>query len=1052
MEVVENLSIDEGLYSRQLYVMGHEAQRRMAKSNILIIGLNGLGVEVAKNIILAGVKSVALHDNKPVSFEDLSAQFYLTQNDIGSSRAIVSAPKLSELNPYVPVSVVSGDLLSHDLSQYNVIVLIDTSMDLQLQVAQLCRHHGSSLIIADVLGAFGRVFCDFGESFTVYDIDGEIAPSSMITQITKGYPAVITVLEENRHSLSTGDTVSLSDIEGMTELNGLEVEVTVKDPFMFEIPIDTTGYTSYLRGGYVKAIKKPVSISFSPFSLSLSHPGEIVCDAMKCDRAPSLHVAFRAYYMFVEREKRCPIAGRVSDSEIFTAIAHEIVKTERERERESEKETKVESVIYNEDIFSRFSLSCRGIIAPIAAYMGGVVGQEVLKAASGKFMPIRQWFYYDILDALSTTPLTEEEVAPINSRYDSYIMLFGKQLTFSLQDLRVFLVGAGAIGCELLKNFALMGVGCGERERERERNGKRERERGAIYVTDMDRIEKSNLSRQFLFRSKHINHLKSETAGNAVKEMNPDIHTVAYDTKLAPESESFFNDDFFESLNVVFTALDNIEARLYVDQRCLFYHIPLLESGTLGAKGHTQVVVPGITEHYGATRDPPEKSFPVCTLKHFPNQIEHTLQWAREWFEEIFIQTPEDCNKYLQGGNAFEVSLASQQNMKLDTLTRVSEALGEGKPKHFKDCVVWARLRFEELFFSRIQQLLHSFPLDRLTATGTRFWSGAKKPPHPLSFSSTDPLHTEFILSVAILRAYVYNIPVPEVFIERSETSGVEAAEKYLSELIVPVFSPSDGVRIPTTEEEAKNENPRERGGGGGGGMVDVDAECKKILQSLPPPSLPFLHTIEFDKDNDNQMRVVTACSNLRARNYNIEEADLYKSRGIAGKITPAIATTTALVSGAVCLELLKVLQKKEREKLQNSFVNLALPLFTGMEPEPPSYHTVTVKGEPYKWSQWDRIDISNPNITLKELITLLDEEYGVSLSMLSSGVSILYSDFMNKKKIQERMGMNLKDLVVTVNKKEVPPEQKYIILELVANDSNTLDEVELPYLRLRLQ
>ena len=55
---------------------------------------------------------------------------------------------------------------------------------------------------------------------------------------------------------------------------------------------------------------------------------------------------------------------------------------------------------------------------------------------------------------------------------------------------------------------------------------------------------------------------------------------------------------------------------------------------------------------------------------------------------------------------------------------------------------------------------------------------------------------------------------------------------------------------------------------------------------------------IEFDKDIDAQMRVVAAVSNLRARNYAIPEADLHVSRGIAGKITPAIATTTAMVTG----------------------------------------------------------------------------------------------------------------------------------------------------------
>jgi ubiquitin-activating enzyme E1 len=54
--------------------------------------------------------------------------------------------------------------------------------------------------------------------------------------------------------------------------------------------------------------------------------------------------------------------------------------------------------------------------------------------------------------------------------------------------------------------------------------------------------------------------------------------------QVAPETEAQFNDDFFEGLDMVCTALDNVEARLYIDQKCLFYQKPMLESGTLGAK------------------------------------------------------------------------------------------------------------------------------------------------------------------------------------------------------------------------------------------------------------------------------------------------------------------------------------------------------------------------------------------------------------------------------------------------------------------------------------
>ena len=100
-----NNDIDESLYSRQLYVLGHEAMKRMGASNVLIVGLKGLGVEIAKNIALAGVKSLTLYDPAPAQISDLSSQFFLHTEDVGKPRAAVTAPRVAELNAYTPVSV-----------------------------------------------------------------------------------------------------------------------------------------------------------------------------------------------------------------------------------------------------------------------------------------------------------------------------------------------------------------------------------------------------------------------------------------------------------------------------------------------------------------------------------------------------------------------------------------------------------------------------------------------------------------------------------------------------------------------------------------------------------------------------------------------------------------------------------------------------------------------------------------------------------------------------------------------------------------------------------
>ncbi|KAJ0953405.1 putative ubiquitin-activating enzyme E1 [Helianthus annuus] len=100
--------------------------------------------------------------------------------------------------------------------------------------------------------------------------------------------------------------------------------------------------------------------------------------------------------------------------------------------------------------------------------------------------------------------------------------------------------------------------------------------------------------------------------------VNPVFRSKLYKTVWAPRRKTFFDDTFWENLNVVINALDNVNARLYVDQRCVYFQKPLLESGTLGAKCNTQMVIPHLTENYGASRDPPEKQAPMCTVHSFP--------------------------------------------------------------------------------------------------------------------------------------------------------------------------------------------------------------------------------------------------------------------------------------------------------------------------------------------------------------------------------------------------------------------------------------------------
>lgn len=204
--------IDEGLYSRQLYVLGHDAMRRMATSDILISGIGGLGIEIAKNVILGGVKSVTIHDTVQCTLADLTAQYYLTEADVGKNRAEASLRSLSELNSYVPVRVHTGELTEAFIKQFRVVVLTDSSYAELDRISAITHPNGIAMIVAQTRGVFSQVFCDFGDKFTVYDVNGATVLSTMVANITNDNQGIVTGLDETRHGFEDGDYVTFTEV------------------------------------------------------------------------------------------------------------------------------------------------------------------------------------------------------------------------------------------------------------------------------------------------------------------------------------------------------------------------------------------------------------------------------------------------------------------------------------------------------------------------------------------------------------------------------------------------------------------------------------------------------------------------------------------------------------------------------------------------------------------------------------------------------------------------------------------------------------------------
>ena len=730
-----------------------------------------------------------------------------------------------------------------------------------------------------------------------------------------------------------------------------------------------TDFGQYKQGGLFTQVKMPRFIDFKPLASQLKKPDLLTSDFSKFDRPQQLHIGFQALHSFADSHHgELPRPHHIAD-------ANEVIKLAQSLAAEGE-----ETVELDEKLIQELSYQARGNLSPMVAFFGGLAAQEVLKSVSGKFHPIVQWLYFDSLESLPRSKRSEELCKPLGSRYDGQIAVFGKDFQEKLSNVNEFLVGAGAIGCEMLKNWAMIGLGTGLK--------------GKISVTDMDSIEKSNLNRQFLFRPKDVGKLKSDCAAEAVQAMNPDLKgkIVTLRDRVGQDTEHIFNETFWEELDGVTNALDNVDARTYVDRRCVFFRKPLLDSGTLGTKGNTQVVLPGLTESYASSQDPPEQSFPMCTLRSFPNRIEHTIAWARDLFESYFVKPPENVNLYLSQPD-FMATTLKQAGNEFQTLETLRDYLVMEKPLTFEDCIVWARHQFEKQYNNAIQQLLYNFPKDSITGSGAPFWSGPKRAPNPLKFDISNPTHSGFIIAAANLHAFNYHI----------NTQGVpyDTYAKVLDAMIIPDFSPNPTVKIQADDNEP---DPNAKAVGSG---FDDSGELKKMAASLPAPQTLSgyrLAPVEFEKDDDSNHHIdfITAASNLRAENYGIATADRHKTKFIAGKIIPAIATTTALVTGLVNLELYKIIDGKDDiEQYKNGFVNLALPFFGFSEPiASPKGKYLSKNGEVTVDKLWDRFEV--PDITLTEFLKHFEEK-GLDITMVSSGVSLLYASFYPQSKLKDR-------------------------------------------------
>lgn len=193
-------------------------------------------------------------------------------------------------------------------------------------------------------------------------------------------------------------------------------------------------------------------------------------------------------------------------------------------------------------------------------------------------------------------------------------------LDYLLNECKVLVIGAGGLGCEVLKDLALMGI-------------------RDIQVIDMDTIELSNLNRQFLFQTKDIGRPKAVVAAEFISRVVPDCKVVPHHCKIQE-----FDSRFYNKFNIVICGLDSIEARRWINSMMvdlLRYNpdgsldqtsvIPLIDGGTEGLKGNARVILPGITACIECNLDlyPPPINYPICTIANTPRLPEHCIEYVK---------------------------------------------------------------------------------------------------------------------------------------------------------------------------------------------------------------------------------------------------------------------------------------------------------------------------------------------------------------------------------------------------------------------------------------
>ena len=532
------------------------------------------------------------------------------------------------------------------------------------------------------------------------------------------------------------------------------------------------------------------------------------------------------------------------------------------------------------------------------------------------------------------------------------------------------MIGAGALGCEYIKNFGLMGISC---------------ENGKITITDNDNIALSNLNRQFLFHRNDIkgNNSKSFIAKREALKINKKMNIKDYQLLVNDNTRDIFNDEFIENQNILISAVDNLSARKFIDNLCTFYNKIFIDSGTEGTKANCDIYYPNKSICLNDLNFNIKKQIPMCTLKDFPTKIEHCIEYAKIIFTELFYQYIKDIKLIIEDINLFnnilkEINDLNQLFLIIEIYKNLLYIIQN--PSQYL-IIKFAIFIFIYYFDYNINKLLLEKKIELLN-------NKIIKKPSPLKINLKDvntSLYFESFYNI-ICTIINYNYKLKEdqlkIIIEKEK---IIIKENYNKKELIDNF-----------KEDFLNK---------------IEKNMNNIKEKIK-----LINPIIFEKDNDNNYHInfILSFSNLRANNYNINNCNFLKAKEISGNIIPAIASTTATITGLSCLQIYTLLQTNELKLFRNCDLNLAICQFDLYIPEekrfikdiPKTEKSLEKKVIPNEYTVWDKIDIYGPNITIKNLIDDFKKKYDVDIEFINYNNDILaspeYGEEDNDKTIEE--------------------------------------------------